>query len=431
MLKDSTLSDPPAVNSSESSPCRVLTDALEHYSHRWKTLSLDSGVRASQLRSFERLTREDLPLLETVYIGKLALLVENNPSTAPPTLPREDLTPFANLLPQLPSLRSLHSQPASPTVLNLASTCHRLTQLALSVHIPPTVALRQLATSCRALNTLTIRSNLAFMPPEDVAATVLFPGVPPIEWHSLQEFNLLLEGSAYYIGSLSNISFHPLLKSTFDSIITPQLRRLFIQFAWARSPPAPVDSDIVPFQGFIDSSPYLAHLKITGYNILKAEALSRCLQLAPSLITLRLQARSRPPRGEGLRKRHWEFPPTNWLDELLSSLNDLSACPEMKMLDCGRCRSSDINSILQFAQGEVRSLTLKRLRVDLGQLSEEEVRTVNFDAVVRTLNTLRKTKDLSCDLEWEFVESTEPQNDPSRGMPIETSPWASDSYFDQ
>ncbi|KAK1221265.1 hypothetical protein PQX77_015925 [Marasmius sp. AFHP31] len=432
--KKNTLSNPHAATDFDSGPCTALMDVLACYSHRWKTLSLDTGVGASHLQPFERLTREDLPLLETVYIGKLALLGQNNPSAAPPALPTENLTPFANLLPQLLSLRSLYSQPASPPVLELASTCHRLTQLTLSVHMPPTVMLRQVATSCRALYTLTIHSILLGSLSRNTAANVLFLREPPIEWPSLQEFNLLLEGSGYYTGGLLDISFHPILKSTFNSIITPQLRRLFIEFAWATSPPAPVDSEIVPFQSFIASSPHLTHLQITGYNIFKAEALSQCLLLAPSLTTLGLQVRYRPPHGqrEGLRPRQWLFPPTEWLYNLfLSSLNNLSACPEMEMLDCGRCRLSDIDSILQFAKGEGRLSTLKCLRADLSHLSGGDIYTVTSDAMVHTLDTLKETNGLSCNLEWKLAEPTEPQNDPSKGLPVETSPWAGDNYLDQ
>ncbi|KAJ8078189.1 hypothetical protein PM082_000395 [Marasmius tenuissimus] len=219
-------------------------DLLVCHSHRWRTISLDFGVKASHLRALERLTRADLPLLETFHIASHALLVDADILPDSLMTLREDSTPFANLLPQLPSLRSLDLQYASPAVLNLVSTCLGLTQLTLSLRMPPTVVLRQIAPSCRALHTLTISSNLT-APPENDAVTALFPKEPPIEWPSLQELNLLLEGSGYYINTGGTMNtLRPVLKNTFDSILTPQLRRLFIQFARARPRLPPVENDV-------------------------------------------------------------------------------------------------------------------------------------------------------------------------------------------
>ncbi|KAK1223178.1 hypothetical protein PQX77_013945 [Marasmius sp. AFHP31] len=415
----------------DSNPCTALMDLLACYSHRWRTLSLDYSVVVPHLRPLERLTRADLPLLENVYIAKFGL-VDANFLSDPSIPPREDSTLFATLLPQLPSLRSFHSQPASPAVLALAFTCLRLTQLTLGLSMPPNVMLRQIATSCRALHTLTIDSILAASL-ENNAATVLFPDEPPMEWPSLQELNLLLSGSGYYTESGTAITFHPVLKSTFDGILTPQLRRLFIQLARTRSRYPPKE-DNVPFQSFIASSPHLTHLRISGHNVLNAEALSRCLRFAPSLTTLALRARAPPMRAprprEVLPRDLVVLPPPEWLKKFLSSFNDLGTCPEIEVLDCGRCRHTEIDSILEFAQTWDRgSSTLKSLRADLGHLYEEEVHAVNSDALVQALSALQETKGISLDLEWKLVEEpTESDFDPSKGMAMETSPWDNEVF---
>ncbi|KAK1221268.1 hypothetical protein PQX77_015928 [Marasmius sp. AFHP31] len=433
-MSDCTPLNSPAAIDLNSTPYTALMDLLACYSHRWKTISLHFSVDSSHLRSLERLTRADLPLLETLYIAKCGLFVEVGMISGSPIPPRVDPTPFANLLPQLPSFRSLHSQPASPAVLNLASTCRGLTQLTLGLSMPPTVVLRQIASSCRDLHILTIHSDL-WASPEDDAAAMLFANGPPIEWPSLQELNLLLEGSGYYVntgGTASNTP-HPFLQRTFESILTPQLRRLFIQFPRVR-PKKPLVENTVPFQSLIASSPHLMHLQLSGYAILNAEALSQCLQLAPSLATLALRARAPLRTGRrGFRQGSVVLPLSGWLQRLLSSLNDLCACPEMEMLDCGRCRHTEINSILEFAQSWDRRMSrLKCLRADLGHLDEEEIYTVNSDAVVQALRALRGTNDISMDLEWERVAKPEPTKshfDPSQGMPTGTSPWADDIFL--
>ncbi|KAL0070033.1 hypothetical protein AAF712_002930 [Marasmius tenuissimus] len=399
---------------------------LSCYSRRWKTLSLDSGVDASHLQPLGLFTREDLPLLETVYAGKLALIGGAHPSA--PLLRREDPTPFARLLPQLPSLRSFHSEPGYPLTLDIASTYRRLTQLTLGSSILPTVALRQIATSCRALNTLTL---LSFLSPsqEDVALTQ----AAPVDWPSLRELNLHLGGVSYHSGSFRYDAplFPPVLKGTFDSILAPQLRRLFVELGSFASRPI---EDIVPFQDFITSSPRLTHLYILGYNALDAEYLSRCLQFAPALTSLTV----RPLTPHFSSQPYVASPhlPTvtdafrEWIPKLLSSLDRLGSCPEMETFDCGGCTPGDVNLILKSVQGDYRSSTLKHLRVDLGFLHKEGVLAVTSADLTERLGVLRETKGISVKLEWKVPETIK-FNYPSAGVPIEYSPWASDSYLNQ
>ncbi|KAL0070036.1 hypothetical protein AAF712_002933 [Marasmius tenuissimus] len=398
-------------------------DLLSRYSHRWRSLSLDSGVRSSHLRPLERLTSTDLPLLETVYIGK-SLLVKAAPST-PPASSYETPSSLANLLPQLPSLRSFHSQPGCNLAVNIASNSRLLTQLTVSLSIPPSTALRQIATSCRCLRTLTIQSYY-YSSHEDGAAAALLPLTEdPVDWPSLHELNLQLEGY-YTLSHDTGPTFHP---GTFDSIITPHLHRLFLQFGQFSSHPV---VNLVPLQGFITSSPRLTYLHILGYNALDAEALSRCLQFTPSLKTLKLRPCTRfypGRRPHSTRRRRVVVPPPEWVPKLLSTLNDLGSCPEMEAFDFGGCIPDNINSLLEFAQGHRgRSSTLKQLRADLGSLGKEEARTASSADLAERMSTLRETKAVSVDLEWTAARTSKP-DDPAKGMPNENSPWASDSYL--
>ncbi|KAL0070035.1 hypothetical protein AAF712_002932 [Marasmius tenuissimus] len=431
-MVDNTPSSLPIVTDFNSNPYTALMHLLLCYSHRWRTLSLGSGVKASHLRPLERLTRADLPLLETVYIAKVALLVEVTSSPDPSISPREDPTSFANLLPQLPSLRSLHSRPGCNLVVEIASTYRRLTHLTVSLSIPPAAALRQIALSCRGLSTLTIQSFLYSSP--GGAAAVLTPlKENHVNWPSLQELNLQLEGPGYYTGAYSSPAFHPVLRGTFDEIIAPQLRRLFVQFGQSTSRPV---KDTVPFQGFVARSPHLTHLYILGYNVLDPEALSQCLQYTPSLTSLTVR-----PRMQFFSSRQEVrdlaripptviFPPPEWIPKFLSSLNGLGSCPEMELFHCGGCTPVDINSIIEFVHEESRLSMLKHVRAELGFLGEEGVRAVTSTTLKETLGTLRETRGISVDLEWQVSETIQ-LDDPSKGMPIEDSPWASDSSFNR
>ncbi|KAK1227656.1 hypothetical protein PQX77_009331 [Marasmius sp. AFHP31] len=421
-----------AVTGFNSSPYTALMDLLACYSHRWRTLALDSGVKTPHLRPLERLTREDLPLLESIYITKVSLLVEVASSPNPSVSPREDPTPFANLLSQLPSLRSLHSRPGCNLVVDIASTYRRLTHLTVSLSIPPAAALRQIAMSCRGLSTLTIQSFFYPSQQGGAAAPVLPLNENQIDWPSLQELNLQLEGSGYYTGAYNSPAFHPVLRGTFDEIVAPQLRRLFVQFG---PTPQPV-KDAVPFQGFVARSPRLTHLYILGYNALDPEALSRCLQYTPSLTSLTVRPRmqffsSRPDVRTLARIPPMViFPPPEWVPKLLSSLNDLGSCPEMESFRCGGCMPVDLNHIIKFVHGESRLSMLKHVRAELGSLRQEGVRTVTSTTLTKMLGTLRETRGISVDLEWQVSETIQ-LNGPSKGMLTEDSPWASDSDLNQ
>ncbi|KAK1228315.1 hypothetical protein PQX77_008641 [Marasmius sp. AFHP31] len=408
----------------DSSPYAALMDLLTRYSRRWRTLSLNSSVRPSHLQPLDQFTKEDLPLLETVYAGRASLLVVG-PNSSALSSPRADPIPFAKLLPQLPSLRSFHSQLGSPLTLDIASTYCRLTQLTLSSKILPTTALRQIAMSCRGLSTLTLQ---LFYSSRDVHV-VLSQGAP-VDWPSLRELNLQLEGAGYYNGihGPDAPSFHPVLKGTFDSILAPQLRRLFVRFGTSTSRSV---EDVVPFQDFIASSPCLTHLYILGYNVLNAEYFSRCLKFAPALtfLTVRPFTQHFPGRRHP-RRPVVSVPPPEWISKLLFSLNGLGLCLEMESFVCGGCTLGDIDLILGFVQGECRSSTLKHLRADLGSLRGEEVLAVTCADLTERLGALRETKGVLVELDWNVPETIK-HDYPSKGMLIEDSPWVSDSYLNQ
>ncbi|KAK1231228.1 hypothetical protein PQX77_005664 [Marasmius sp. AFHP31] len=421
---DNNPSNIPTVTDLDSTPYTALMDLLSSYSRRWGTLSLDLGVKVSHLQPLERFTIEDLPLLETVYVGGPALIIGADPSAVPPTSSHRTPTSFANLLPHLPSLRSLHSRSGCKLVLDIASTCRRLTQLTSSSSVLPTVALRQIAASCPVLGTLTLRT-LFYSTQGDVTTSQ----EGPVVWPSLQELNLHFDGPGYFIANGDAYSFHSVLKGTFDSIITPQLYRLSIQFG--AFPNRPVE-DVVPFQDFIANSPSLTHLHVLGYNVLDAEALSRCLHFAPSLTTLTLRPRIRYFTGGWSPRRPAvsAVPPTEWIPKLLSSLNGLGSCPEMETFDLGRCTPGDINSILEFVQGECRSSTLKNVRAEIGSFREDGVGTVTSADITEKLGALQEAKGISVDLARKIYENPN-KDDPSKGMPIEDSPWASCEDFNK
>ncbi|KAK1222668.1 hypothetical protein PQX77_014478 [Marasmius sp. AFHP31] len=221
--------------------------------------------------------------------------------------------------------------------------------------------------------------------------------------------------------------FLPHVKDIYSSIITPHLSRLTLQLGTRHGGGPSAGSD-VPFHMLIKG--HLVHLQIIGYHIVGADALSRCLQAAPLLATLKLQPEQSPRWfGSGMgsyRPAHLPsepvmVPPTDWVPKLLSSLNELNSCPRLEVLDCGRCRPEDVTSILEFVQDESRLSRMKQLRADMGDPVVQQVHAMTSPSLPESLRSLRATHGISVDLKWAEIEPTpEPQwkMDPYSGLSV-------------
>ncbi|KAJ8078181.1 hypothetical protein PM082_000387 [Marasmius tenuissimus] len=421
-MVDKSPSSPLApVDTESENPYTASMGLLVRYSHRWRILALDSRIKASHLRPLERLTAEDLPILEIVYAGSLGLLALRTTGTPPSTLPPRSPTAFADILPKLPSLHSLHLRRASKSLLDVQSCCLRLTELTLIFAIEdpnPIESLREVAKASRALKVLTIQSYL--LPRRTALLTTVIPDVgDAVSLPSLRELNLLLEGTLHSRQDGVR-TFHPHMRNTFNSIDAPQLRRLFVQLG--RPSTSTMADETLPLHNLITTSPHLTHLQISCYRSLKAEALSRSLLSAPSLNTLILRACPFP--GPTRQKTQNSVPPLGWTTILLSALNGLGSCPELKVLDCGKCWTDDIDSILEFVQVEGRLSKLKHLQADLGSLTAEDVHAVFSPQLMATLSTLREAKGVAVNLQWEEVEANRSLVDPHNGMlEVSPAPW--------
>ncbi|KAK1221273.1 hypothetical protein PQX77_015933 [Marasmius sp. AFHP31] len=401
--KDS--SNPSAQVDIDENPYAALMDLLVRYSYRWRTLALNYSTKSTHLRPLERLTAEDLPILEVVHARSMGLLA---PCTdAPPnTRPQKSPTAFASLLPKLPSLHSLHLWHASRSLHDVQSRCLRLTQLTLNFSIGepnPFESLREVAKTSRALKVLTIHTHL-FCRNRALPLTTVIPHKgDTVRFPSLQELNFLLDG-VVHTGQDGVRTFHHLFKDTFDTIDAPQLRRLCVELG--RPSTATMADEVLPFHNLIAASLHLTHLQISCYHILKAEALSRSLQSAPFLNTLILRAWPFSKMNLCYANTTTTVPPLGWITTVLSALNGSGSCPELEVVDCGRFRTGDIDSILEFVQAEGRSSKLKHLRADLGLMTEEDVLAMRSPQLMATLSTLREAKGISVDFKWEELETS-------------------------
>ncbi|KAK1217921.1 hypothetical protein PQX77_019396 [Marasmius sp. AFHP31] len=408
-------------NNSEFSICMKLMNLLVGYSRRWKSLSLGIGVMPSYQRALEHLVADDVLLLETVHTGDFNLFIDYH-TLAHGTSSINGMlrpAPIANILCKLSSLRSLHLQHGSMASLRIPLDWARITGLDINLQpsgfdrVPyPIVILQRIAQTCRSLVILTFRSPL----PPGRSLT------GPLVWSTLQELRLTFDGhSGNYLAHPPSVLTGPTLsyvKDISSSIIAPQLIRLTLQFAgFEPGGPLVLADNVLPFHTLIEGTPHLTHLQIVGYHILGAEALSRCLQAAPSLITLKLEPEW--PRAGWttytgstvglLRARPLDqpiAPPADWAPNLLSSLNELGSCPQLEVLDCGRCRAEDMPSILKFVQDESRLSRVKQLRADMGGLLPQQVPTMTSPSLSESLRSLRAMYDVSVDLKWE--ETVEP-----------------------
>ncbi|KAL0070026.1 hypothetical protein AAF712_002923 [Marasmius tenuissimus] len=401
-----------------------LMHLLAKYSRRWKTLSFGPGVRVSHQRLLDQLTTEDAPLLETIYTGDFNLFADihlfyppgpwnnNPPQTGTPSP-----TPMANFMSKVSSLRYLHLQQGSIPTLGLSLGWSHLAELSLdfspldnsSPSSSPRVLIQTIAQTCRALIVLTIR---AYLPLGEAGNAV----AAPIEWTSLQELNISLDGIFCDYTTPDGepntdapFLFLPYIKHIYDCIITPQLLRLSIQLGHRRWG-GPTADDILPFHTLIKSSPRLMNLRIGGYHILKPEALAQCLQSSSSLDTLILlpeHSPSRRRRTTGPRPDSEAISPiSDWVPRLLLSLNNLSGlcgCPNLKLFDIGRCGEYDnLISILDFVQSESRISKLKLLKADMGELWGKRALAMTSNASL--IETLRTVQGISLDFKWKEIE---------------------------
>ncbi|KAL0070013.1 hypothetical protein AAF712_002910 [Marasmius tenuissimus] len=416
----------PGESGNISSICLKLMNLLVGYSRRWKSLSLGYGVKPSHQRALERLVADEVPLLETVRAEDVNLFIDFHVSFPgmPPTntgqVPEPRLAPVSHVLCKLSSLRSLHLQQASMSSLYIPLDWARLTELSFNFQptmnfasaTSPITALQRIAQTCRSLVILTFRSKLS---PEGTL-------IDPVVWSSLRELRLIFDpNSSPQPPAFAHTSSFPLLphvKDVYSSIITPQLLRLTLELGDRHWGGPSTDENQVPFHKLIKGAPRLSHLQIVGYHTLGAEALSRSLQKAPSVTTLKLQPERFSDRRMGCGMRMIRYgaaqppseqfivPPTDWVPKLLSSLNELGSCPQLEVLDCGRCRPEDVTSILEFVQHESRLSRMKQLRADMGELVAQQVHTMTSTSLLESLYFLRATHGISVKLKWGEVGLT-------------------------
>ncbi|KAL0070020.1 hypothetical protein AAF712_002917 [Marasmius tenuissimus] len=415
-------------------------DLLADYSRRWKILSFSGpGAKASHQQSLSQLTADDVPLLEAVYTGDMNLFSDihllfppgpwnnNIPQTG---IPRT--TPMADLMSKMHSLRSLHLQQGSISTLGIPLGWSQLTDLSFDFqpldnsNPSPCVPLQTIAQTCRSLIVLTFRAYL----PGFLGET----GSDPVIWTSLRELNISLDGSICDFTIPENephitgpYSFLPHLKTIYGSIIAPQLLSLSIQLGHRRLGCPVASDDTLPFHMLVKGSPRLTNLRICGYHILKPEALAQCLQSSSSLKTLVLQPDHFPVRrrAEGASYRMSEeviFPTPDWVPRMLSSLSSLDQCPQLELLDVGRCgETNNLSSILEFVQTESRITSLKHIKADMGELWGEQtlVMTSNESLIER----LRAVHGISVDFKWKQVDPPSLYHwsrDPHVGLPDHT-----------
>ncbi|KAL0070027.1 hypothetical protein AAF712_002924 [Marasmius tenuissimus] len=408
-------------------------DFLVGYSRRWKTLALGSGVCLWNQESFRNLTVDDVPLLENVYTSMNLFTssisaIADFSTIAPPSPPLP--TVLAKLLPKISSLRSLRSVHESISILYLPFDWSRLTEfhlscLAGSSMLPGTI-LRKLAKACHSMTTLSLQSEVVSRN-TDVGSLS-----ETVDWLSLRELNLSLEGGIYNLNSGTRTTeghpFHPMIRDTFESINTPGLLRLSIQFRPSNGRPAPAGETIaLPFHDFVSRATRLTHIQIHGCRILDGAALSRCLQRTPSLKVLVLrQEPMRQPRDNcvaATQTHHVQV--GGWIAGLLKSFNIARGhFSELEVLDCGQCGMEDVKFVMDFARRWGGGASkLRRLKADVRELLASGVEFMTSERMNQALRDLREVKGVSVDMSWAKapprVDSDRAKYDnPATGLPV-------------
>ncbi|KAK1221270.1 hypothetical protein PQX77_015930 [Marasmius sp. AFHP31] len=409
-------------------------DFLVGYSRRWRTLALGSGVCLWNQESFRNLTIDDVPLLENVYTSMNLFTssisaIADFSTTAPPSPPLP--TVLAKLLPKIPSLRSLHSVNESISILSLPFEWSRLTEFHFSCltgsSMLPGTMLRKLAKACHSMTTLSLQLEVMSRN-TDIGSLG-----ETMDWPSLRELNLSLEGGIYNLNLRNRHNtneghpFHPVVKDAFESINTPGLLRLSIQLRSSNGRPAPAgETAVLPFHDFVSRATQLTHVQIYGCRILDGAAMSRCLQRAPSMKMLVLrQEPMEQPRGNRVAATQTHHVPFGgWIASLLTSFNIAREhFSELEVLDCGQCGIEDVRFIMEFARrwgGGVSKL--RRLKADVRELADG-VEFMTSGGMDKALRDLREVKGVSVDISWAKapprVDSDKAKyNSPSTGLPV-------------
>ncbi|KAJ8078169.1 hypothetical protein PM082_000375 [Marasmius tenuissimus] len=414
-------------------------DFLVGYSRRWKTLALGSGVCLWNQESFRNLTVDDVPLLENVYTSMNLFTssisaIADFSTIAPPSPPLP--TVLAKLLPKISSLRSLRSVHESISILYLPFDWSRLTEfhlscLAGSSMLPGTI-LRKLAKACHSMTTLSLQSEV-------MSRRIDIGSLGEIvDWPSLRELNLSLEGGIYNLNSGTRTTeghpFHPVIKDIFESINAPGLLRLSIQFRPSNRRPAPAGETIVlPFHDFVSQATRLTHIQIHGCRILDVAALSQCLQRAPSLKVLVLrQEPMKQPRGNRVAATQTHHVQVGgWITGLLTSLNIAREhLSELEVLDCGQCGIEDVKSIMEFAgRWGGGASKLRQLKADVRELLASGVEFMISEGMNQALRDLRDAKGVSVAINWAKAPPRVQDGDrakydsPSTGLPVFSLGW--------
>ena len=260
-------------------------------------------------------------------------------------------------------------------------------------------------------------------------------GVSPgevVNWPSLRELNLAFEGAIYDFrlgGRNEPNPFHPMIKDAFESICTPGLLRLSIQFrpSNGKPPPSTLPSHrpiLVPLHNFISRLTCLLQIQISGCFILDVAALSSCLQMAPSMTSLALRQQM-PDQHRKCATRNQASVPGGWVGGMLTSLAKSLPLPVLNLLDCGQCGIEDVRSIMEFAgkwgSGTPSSNSIpRRLKADV--VSEVEFSV--SEEMSEALRDLRTGKGVSVEMSWTRAPQQAESNykakydNPSTGLPV-------------
>ncbi|KAL0573077.1 hypothetical protein V5O48_008888 [Marasmius crinis-equi] len=382
---------PPATDQNTQGLHVRFIESLLRYSRRWKALSL-SHLPAHALAPFNRLTSEDLPLLEEFRDPGM---LSNNFISPGMTANDIQYSSFISTVGNLPSLRNLRISFRGEFDLPPQFEWSRLTVLHIRFSRSPgsfdsLSSLQRISQLCPLLAecTLSLRYPVAGAEPAQETSRI-----ESQEWRSLQKLDLSLTGPgstsfAYYISTL------------FRSITIPALKHLSLfvkchQFHTQapNDPPSPrpihVDQAIEDL--VLRSQCELARLDLT---IPSWDNLGMTLDVLPSLTTFNVDPSFSTVFPAELPIGTSSF--ETIFQALMPSAGSIR-CPKLEKLSINRCLTQNAVDLVDLADARARTTPLQVLRARFGMLSVGNIRTL------KSVLESGKSKGLGRKIQCEFT----------------------------
>ncbi|KAL0563316.1 hypothetical protein V5O48_018756 [Marasmius crinis-equi] len=387
------------------------TELVAQYSHRWGTLVFGFATETLDLSPFDRLTPQDLRLLEDVHGFGTLFFRHMRPAVSDPG--SANLSPLAHLLSRASSLRRLKliNESIIQTTLSLPLAWSRLTELSISLasrnSLTPGQVIRALAKQCRSLITFSLENEWRIRHTDhdiDVNSS-------PFEWPSLQDLSLSFRCPCFTSNPDGSSTLLPVIANTFMAVVFTSLTRFSVCIEDRSHNPSQALMDTAPFEALLLSSQRsLVSLEVSCPQYFTLEALLRVLRPLNALTSLNL-GHTTASLG---RVMHEGDAPSDrayyWCSMLLQAIDSdyENVCPGLEEVGFWRCYVNEVDALLRFA---VQRPKLRAFRVDFGQAASR------FSLESRA--EMEVLRERGVGMSWSYMEvvKDQPHDNPKNGIP--------------